>query len=121
MFEVPAYHRAPANDERVVPTTLASISIATFGKLAIQVGGEKVLAAGAVAVVKAVQEADTVQREGSCVIKSLVQDAMEKDPQRKDKVCKPLTSAVQSRLHRYAHNPPQVALVHIAHVDETPN
>ena len=113
LFELPLTLSAPAHDSRVVPTKLSAVSGSTSGKLAIDVGGHTVLAAGALVVIKATKDADTIQREGGFGIKNFVQDMLETDPQAKGKVYHAVTSCVVARLNRYALSTGTAALIHV--------
>ena len=116
MFEVPSVSEVPANDGRVVPVRLSAISASATGKLSLDIAGTQLLAAGALAVVKATQEADTVMRDESYGIKNYVVDALDPDTATKDKVYHAVTSAVLSRLNRYALGPDTTALIHITNI-----
>ena len=116
LFEVPSITEVTAHDARIVPVNLSVISTSTSGKLSLDINGTKVLAAGALAVVKAIQDADTIQTENGFGIVNHVKDAAAIEEDSNNKVYHAVTSAVLARLHRYALSPPAVALVHITNI-----
>jgi hypothetical protein len=114
IFEVPSVENVLFSDGRVVPVSISAISPSPTGKLSLSIAGTHVLAAGALAVVKATQEPDTVTRDDSYAIKNFVKDAIDGSPT----IYSAVTTTILSRLNKYALAPDATALVHITSIND---
>ena len=70
LFEATLPQRAPPNDERLIPIALSNVSASISVKLTVIINGKPFLATGVLAIVKAIREADMLQREDSFTIQT---------------------------------------------------
>ncbi|CAK0898090.1 unnamed protein product, partial [Prorocentrum cordatum] len=107
---------APHSDSRVVPTNARSISLSTTGKLTITIGSARFLASGALLLVEATKDPETVPREGGFAITNYIVDAAESDSDQKA-VFHAVTACATKRLGRYALTKKDQALIVVTHFD----
>ncbi|CAK0878366.1 unnamed protein product [Prorocentrum cordatum] len=115
-FDAVAPLPAPHSDSRVVPTNARSISLSTTGKLTITIGSARFLASGALLLVEATKDPETVPREGGFAITNYIVDAAESDSDQKA-VFHAVTACATKRLGRYALTKKDRALIVVAHFD----
>lgn len=115
LFEITLPQRISPNDERLIPTTLSNVSASVSGKLTVTIKGKSLLATGVLAVVKATQEADTVQREDAFAIQNTVKDCLATGSTPKEYLA--VTTAMIARLSRYTIAPGTCALVHVTNIE----
>ena len=107
-------HISP-NDERLIPTVLSNVSASISGKLTVTIKGKPLLATGVLSIVKATQEADTLQREDSFAIQNTVTDCL--DTKSTPTEYQAVTTAVIARLTRYTITPGACALIHVTNIE----
>ncbi|CAK0868042.1 unnamed protein product [Prorocentrum cordatum] len=115
-FDAVAPLPAPHSDSRVVPTNARSISLSTTGKLTITIGSARFRASGALPLVEATKDPETVPREGGFAITNYIADAAESDSDQKA-VFHAVTACATKRLGRYALAKKDQALIVVTHFD----
>ena len=115
-FDTVAPLPAPHSDSRVVPTNARSVSLSTTGKLTITIGSARFLASGALLLVEATKDPDTVTREGGFAITNYIVDAAESESEQKT-AFRAVTACPTKRLGRYALTKKDQALIVVTHFD----
>ena len=116
LFEATLPQHISPNDERLIPTVLSNVSASISGKLTVAIKGKFLPATGVLAIVKATQEADTLQREDSSfAIQNTVTDCL--DTNSTPTEYHAVTTAVIARLTRYTIAPGACALIHVTNIE----
>jgi hypothetical protein len=116
LFDPPENQLVPASDTRILPVKLAWAAPSPTGHIKVTFPGTKTtrLASGVLAVVRGAKEPWTGSTGEGFAIRSFVVEAWGDN---QDQPWEAVTSAIPSRLARYALPKKEMALVHVTHID----
>ena len=116
LFETPESHLVPASDTRIIPVLLDWASASPTGQISVALpfSNVKRLATGVLALMVATKDPKSDPHAEGWAIRNFVCEALGDN---KSQVWEAITSAVSSRLPRYALPKKERALMHITHID----
>ena len=116
LFDEPEEHLVPASDARILPVQLQWASMSPSGKIGVSLPGhdKKLLATGILALVVGTHEPKTEPVANGFAIKNFVQDTWGEGS---SVPWTATTTAITSRLPKYALSKKEKALVHVTYVN----